>query len=247
MRRRTVLRAATVAGVGAGVGTAAVPAAVAAPATGPRIGILLYDRFSLLDPTGPAEILARLPGATVTMLAERPGLVRTDTGDVALLAEKSIDEVRELDVLVVPGGSERAVLAVFERPGVLQWIRGIHRRTKWTTSVCTGSMILGKAGLLTGLRATTYWSGKAYLESLGATFVNERYVRDGKIITSAGVSAGQDMALYLASLLADDRTAQALQLAVEYDPRPPFDTGTPDKAGPELQALALKLLAESQV
>lgn len=244
--RRTVLRAAAAGAVGASVAVAGTPAS-AEGVPGPRIGILLYDRFSLLDPTGPAEILSRLPGASVTMIARRPGPVRTDTGDVALVAERAMADVRDLDVLVVPGGSEKAVLAVFEQPDVLDWIRRTHRRTRWTTSVCTGSMILGKAGLLVGRRATTYWAGKDYLETLGATYVAERYVRDGKIITSAGVSAGQDMALYLASLMAGDQTAKALQLAVEYDPQPPFDTGSPAKAGPELQQLALKLLADSQV
>jgi putative intracellular protease/amidase len=244
--RRTVLRGAAAGVVGTGaIGLDAPASAESGP--GPRIGILLYDRFSLLDPTGPAEILSRLPGASVTMIAERPGPVRTDTGDVALMAERAMADVRHLDVLLVPGGSEKAVLAVFERPAVLDWIRRMHRRTQWTTSVCTGSMILGKAGLLTGRRATTYWSGKDYLETLGATYVAERYVRDGKIITSAGVSAGQDMALYLASLMAGEQTAKALQLAVEYDPQPPYDTGSPGKAGPELQKLALQLLADSQV
>jgi putative intracellular protease/amidase len=244
--RRTVLRAAAVGAVGAGALGLGAPAS-AERGSGPRIGILLYDRFSLLDPTGPAEILSRLPGASVTMIAERPGPVRTDTGDVALMAERAMADVRHLDVLLVPGGSEKAVLAVFERPAVLDWIRRTHQRTQWTTSVCTGSMILGKAGLLTGRRATTYWAGKDYLETLGATYVAERYVRDGKIITSAGVSAGQDMALYLASLMAGEQTAKALQLAVEYDPQPPYDTGSPGKAGPELQKLALQLLADSQV
>ncbi|SHF80438.1 DJ-1/PfpI family protein [Streptoalloteichus hindustanus] len=253
--RRDVLRAAAVGGVGLGLTALGAPAHAegAEPprqdqrGKGPRIGILLYEGFSVLDPTGPAEVLSRLPGATVTMIAERPGLVRTDTGDIALLAERSIAQVRDLDVLLVPGGSEKAVLRVFENPRLLDWIRRVHQRTRWTTSVCTGSMILGKAGLLNGLRATTYWAGKDYLETLGATFVKARYVRDGKIITSAGVSAGQDMALYLASLLTDDRTAQAVQLGIEYDPHPPFDTGSPDKADPELRALALKLLADSQV
>lgn len=252
--RRTVLRAAAAAGavgaVGAGVVAAGTPAA-AAPAAeakgGPKIGILLYDGFSLLDPTGPAEILSRLPGASVTMIAERRGPVRTDTADVALLAERSIAEVRHLDVLLIPGGSSRGVTQVMERPVVLDWVRRIHHRTQWTTSVCTGAFVLAKAGLLTGLRATTYWASKPYLEEYGVEFVAERYVRSGKIITSAGVSAGQDMAFHLSSLIAGEQVAKALQLAVEYDPKPPYDTGSPDKAGPELQKLALKLLADSQV
>ncbi|ALG14877.1 DJ-1/PfpI family protein [Kibdelosporangium phytohabitans] len=245
--RRTVLRAAAAGAVGIGVTAGAAEVSAAQGKTGPTIGILLYDRFSILDPTGPAEILSRLPGATVTMIAERRGPVRTDTGDVALLADRSIDEVHRLDVLVVPGGSGKAISQVFERPRVLDWVKRIHERTQWTTSVCTGAFILARIGLLTGLRATTYWSSKPYLEEYGVEYVAERYVRAGKIITAAGVSAGQDMALYLAALMAGEQTAKALQLAVEYDPRPPYDTGSPGKAGPELRELALRLLADSQI
>ncbi|MFJ8912950.1 DJ-1/PfpI family protein [Amycolatopsis sp. NPDC102389] len=240
--RRTVLAgAAAAAAFGLTTGTAQ------AETPGLKIGILLYDGFSLLDPTGPAEVLSRLPGATVTMIAEHRGPVRTDTRDVAVLAERSVAEVHRLDVVLVPGAGNRGTVAAMENPVLLDWIRRIHRHTSWTTSVCTGSLILGAAGLLRD-RATTYWASADYLEkTFGVRYVPERYVQVGKVITAAGVSAGIDLALYLASLVAGEETARGIQLAVEYDPRPPFDSGDAAKASPELKALALKLLADSQV
>ncbi len=239
--RRTVLAGvAAAAAFGLGTGTAQ------AKTKGPKIGILLYDGFSLLDPTGPAEVLSRLPGATVTMLAEERGPVRTDTRDVAVLAERSVAEVHRLDVLLVPGAGNRGTVAAMENPVLLDWIRRIHRHTTWTTSVCTGSLILGAAGLLRE-RATTYWASAGYLEkTFGVRYVPERYVQVGKVVTAAGVSAGIDLAFHLASLLAGEEIARGIQLAVEYDPRPPFDSGNAATASPELKALALKLLAESQ-
>lgn len=239
--RRTVLTgvaAAAALGLTTGTATAATP--------GPRIGILLYDGFSLLDPTGPAELLSRLPGATVTMLAEHRGPVRTDTRQVAVLAERSVAEVDRLDVLLVPGAGNRGTVAAMENPVLVDWIRRIDRHTTWTTSVCTGALILGAAGLLSD-RATTYWASASYLEStFGVRYVPDRYVRVGKIITAAGVSAGIDLALYLAALISGEETARAVQLAVEYDPRPPFGSGNAAAASPALKALALRLLAESQ-
>lgn len=214
---------------------------------GPEIGILLYDGYSLLDPTGPAEVLSRLPGAKVTMIAERRGPVRTDTGDVAVMAERALAEVEHLDVLLVPGAGNRGTTGAMNNPVLLDWIRRIHRHSRWTTSVCTGALVLASAGLLDGRRATTYWASADYLRStFPVTYVPERYVRSGKIITAAGVSAGLDMALFLASLIAGERTAKAVQLAVEYDPRPPFDAGDARQASPELKELALQLLADSQ-
>ncbi|WKX72767.1 DJ-1/PfpI family protein [Streptomyces sp. XD-27] len=213
---------------------------------GPEIGILLYDGYSLLDPTGPAEVLSRLPGANVTMIAERRGPVRTDTGDAAVVADRSIAEVDRLDVLLVPGAGNRGTVAAMKNQALLRWIRRIHRNSRWTTSVCTGSLVLAAAGLLDGRKATTYWASADYLESeFDVTYVAERSVRSGKIITAAGVSAGVDMALYLASLIAGDTTAKAIQLAIEYDPRPPFDSGSAADADPRLKELALRLLAES--
>ncbi|MFD0415944.1 DJ-1/PfpI family protein [Streptomyces sp. NPDC127108] len=214
---------------------------------GPRIGILLYDGYSLLDPTGPAEILSRVPGASVTMVAERPGPVRTDTGDVAVLAERSLDEAGDLDVLLVPGAGNRGLIAAMENRTLLKWIRHTDRRTRFTTSVCTGSLVLAATGLLDGRRATTYWASAPYMEkTFDITYVPERYVRSGKFITAAGVSAGLDMALYLAARLTDEDTAKAIQLAVEYDPRPPFDAGNAQEASEELKARALKIVEDSQ-
>ncbi|GAA1373842.1 DJ-1/PfpI family protein [Streptomyces beijiangensis] len=237
---------------------AALAAAAAARATeaqaaqpGAReleIGILLYDGFSLLDPTGPAEVLSRLPGANVTMIAERRGQVRTDTGSVAVTADRSIAEVGRLDVLLVPGGGNRGTVGAMENQALLRWIRDIHRHTTWTTSVCTGALVLAAAGLLDGRQATTYWASADYLQSeFDVVYRPQRYVRSGKIITAAGVSAGLDMALYLASLIAGEPTAKAVQLAVEYDPQPPFHAGNAADADPQLKAFALRLLAESQV
>ncbi|GHC61203.1 DJ-1/PfpI family protein [Streptomyces flavofungini] len=260
--RRTLLRGTAAAATAALATTALTPTAHAdtapypanrstdpgTPPTGPRIGILLYDGYSLLDPTGPAEVLSRVPGASVTMLAERRGPVRTDTGDVAVLAERTLDEAGRLDVLLVPGAGNRGTIAAMENQPLLEWIRHTNRRTRFTTSVCTGSLVLAAAGLLDGRRATTYWASAPYLEkTFDITYVPERYVRSGKFITSAGVSAGLDMALYLAARLTDDDTARAIQLAVEYDPRPPFDAGDAQQASAELKARALKILADSQV
>ncbi|MFF3333533.1 DJ-1/PfpI family protein [Streptomyces sp. NPDC002888] len=247
--RRNVLRGTAATAALAVTAAATTGAAHAVPqGAGPNIGILLYDGYSLLDPTGPAEVLSRLPDATVTMIAEKRGAVRTDTGDVAVVAERSIAEVDRLDVLVVPGAGDRGTVGAMNNEALLRWIRQIHRHTQWTTSVCTGSIVLAAAGLLDGRQATTYWASAEYLRStFDVTYLPQRYVRSGKIITAAGVSAGLDMALYLASLIADDDTAKAIQLAVEYDPQPPFDSGNAADASPQLKERALQLLAASQV
>ncbi|MFE2750580.1 DJ-1/PfpI family protein [Actinosynnema sp. NPDC059335] len=218
------------------------------PGSGPVIGVLLYDGFSLLDPTGPTEVLSRVPGATTVMIGERQGPMRTDTASTAVVADRSIDEVDALDVLVVPGGNERGVIAAMESRALLDWIRRVHERSTWTTSVCTGSMILAAAGLLDGREATTHWAGADYLHTrFGVTYRPQRYVRSGRIITAAGVSAGIDMALHVAALLTDDTTAKAIQLAIEYDPQPPFDAGDATHADPDLKELAMRLIAQSQV
>lgn len=210
-----------------------------------RIGIVLYDGYSLLDVAGPADLLVRLPGATVTMIAERRGPVRTDTGCVAVVADRSIDEVERLDVLIVPGAGERGTSGAMKNEVLLDWIRRVNQHTTWTASVCTGSLILGEAGLLRD-RATTYWASAEFMENrFGVTYVPARYVRTGKIITAAGVSAGIDMALYLAVQLAGEDLARGVQLAVEYDPRPPLDSGNPATASDELKALASRLIDES--
>ncbi|MFK8851761.1 DJ-1/PfpI family protein [Streptomyces sp. Ac-502] len=246
--RRNMLRG-SVATAALAMGPALAGTAHAAPPPGtPHVGILLYDGYSLLDPTGPAEILARLPDASVTMIAEKRGAVRTDTRDVAVVADRSIAEVDRLDVLLVPGAGNRGTLGAMNNQALLDWIRQMHRHSVWTTSVCTGSLILAAAGLLQGKQATTYWASAEYLQSaFGVTYLPQRYVRSGKIITAAGVSAGVDMALYLAYLIAGEDTARAIQLAVEYDPHPPFDSGNAADADAQLKQRALELLAASQV
>jgi putative intracellular protease/amidase len=197
-----------------------------------NIAILLYDKLTALDAIGPYEVLSRLPGATVTFVAQTPGPVRTDNGMLAILAETSIDEVQTPDILLVPGGPGE----VAARAGgpTLDWVRTVHETTTWTTSVCTGSLVLAAAGLLNGRRATSHWLALEQLARLGAQPVSERVVFDGKIVTAAGVSAGIDMALALAARIAGDQVAQAIQLGIEYDPKPPFDAGSPEKAPPEI-------------
>ncbi len=199
------------------------------------IAILIYDRLTALDAVGPYEVLSRLPGATVTFVAEEPGPKRTENGRLALLADASIAELPSPEVLVVPGGYGQADL--MEEGPVHEWLRKAHETSTWTTSVCTGSLILAAAGLLSGVRATSHWLAIDELGRLGAEPVSERVVFDGKIVTASGVSAGIDMALALAARIVGDRVAQAIQLSIEYDPQPPFDAGSPEKAQAEIVEL----------
>jgi putative intracellular protease/amidase len=193
-----------------------------------NIAILLYERLTALDAIGPYEVLSRLPGASVTFVAAEPGPVRTDNGMLTLLAERSIEDVSDPDIVLVPGGPGE--VAARAGGGVPEWLRTAHETTTWTTSVCTGSLILAAAGLLEGRRATSHWLALEELGRLGAVAVSERVAFDGKIVTAAGVSAGIDMALALAARVAGEDVAQAIQLGIEYDPQPPFDSGSPEKA-----------------
>lgn len=207
-----------------------------------HVAIPLFDRFTALDAVGPYEVLCRLPGAEVTFVAERPGPVTTDAGTLALVAGAALDEVPAPDVVVVPGGpGTRALLT----PGPLHaWLRTVHETTRWTTSVCTGSLVFGAAGLLAGLEATSHWNALDELAPLCGRAVGDRRVVDqGRVVTAAGVSAGLDMALWLAARIAGDDVARAIQLGIQYDPRPPFDAGSVDGAGPELVALVRAVLA----
>ncbi len=192
------------------------------------IAIVLYDRFTALDAIGPYEVLSRLPGATLTFLAAESGPVSTDSGMLTVIAERPLAEVRGADILLVPGGPGEVALRAGE--SVLEWLRGADRASTWTTSVCTGSLVLAAAGLLEGRRATSHWLALEELGRLGAEPVNERVVFDGKLVSSAGVSAGIDMALALAARVAGVEVAQAIQLGIEYDPQPPFDAGSPATA-----------------
>ncbi len=193
-----------------------------------KIAVLLYEGMTALDAIGPYEVLARIPGAELTCVGEKAGPIRTDTGALGLVVDRAIADIPACDVLVVPGGPVSNLVS--EREPVLEWLRRMHEGTKWTASVCTGSLILGAAGILEGVRATTHWTRMDLLADCGAIPVPERVVRDGKIITGAGVSAGIDMALTLAAELAAPPIAQAIQLGIEYDPAPPFDSGSPHKA-----------------
>ena len=207
-----------------------------------QIVFLFYDGMTALDAIGPHEILCRLPGASVKRVARKAGSVHTDSSGLIVTAEYALSDVSQADVLLIPGAGNATTQQA--HPEVLDWIRFIHQATTWTTSVCTGSLILGAAGLLKNLRATTHWAALDRLSSWEAIPVNDRVVEDGKIMTAAGVSAGIDMALTLATRLASPVVAQSLQLGIEYDPNPPFDVGSPKKANPAIvEALRNRLTA----
>ncbi|MGW1074697.1 DJ-1/PfpI family protein [Streptomyces sp. NPDC002537] len=199
-----------------------------------QIALLLYPGFTALDAIGPFETLGNLPGADAVFVAERPGPVRNDNGRLALLADASLDEVTAPDIVVVPGGP--AALTAVESGAVPEWLRAVDRTTTWTTSVCTGSLILAESGLLTGRRATSHWLHLEQLASYGVESTGERVVTDGKYVTAAGVSSGIDMGLTLVGRIAGDRVAQSVQLLIEYDPQPPYDAGSPEKAPADLVA-----------
>ena len=199
------------------------------------IVIPLFPNFTALDAIGPYEVLRSLPEARVTFAAAEPGLVHADNPALAINAPVALSEIESADVLVMPGGG--GTRAAMKDETMLAWVRRIHATTRCTTSVCSGSLVLGGAGLLDGLEATTHWSLVELLESTGAKYTEQRVVRQGKIVTAAGVSAGIDMALTLAAQIAGDDIAKAIQLGIEYDPQPPFDAGSPAKAGPRIVAL----------
>jgi putative intracellular protease/amidase len=200
-----------------------------------KIAIPIFDKVTALDAVGPYEVLSRLPGAELKFVGFEPGPVKTDNRMLSLHAEVALEDFAEPDVLVVPGGFGTRPLMHDER--MLDWVRSVHEKTEWTTSVCTGSLVLGAAGLLDGLEATTHWASMDILERLGAKPTGRRVVPQGKIVTAAGVSSGIDMALWLAGQIAGDDVAEAIQLGIEYDPQPPYDSGSPDKARPEIVAL----------
>lgn len=193
-----------------------------------KIAILLFERITALDAIGPYEVLSRLPGADLVFVGEKTGVVRTDNKRLGLAVDQAVEDVSSADILVVPGGFGEE--DVRKRPHMIEWVRAIDAGTRWTTSVCTGSLILGAAGLLRGLRATTHWASLERLRQFGAEPTLERVVEQGKIITAAGVSSGIDMALRLAAKIAGEDVAKAIQLSIEYDPQPPFDCGSPAKA-----------------
>jgi transcriptional regulator GlxA family with amidase domain len=193
--------------------------------------VLLFDDINALDVVGPCEVLSRIPDMEINYIAKEPGPKKTDS-QLKLTADYAISDISKSDILLIPGG--RGVKSIIGDEKITHWIRQIHKDTTWTLSVCTGALLLAIAGILKGLKATTHWVKLPCLEDFGAQPQKERVVIDGKVITCAGVSAGIDMALTLTNLIAGKTTAQAIQLAIEYDPAPPFDAGSPDKVSEEI-------------
>jgi transcriptional regulator GlxA family with amidase domain len=202
-----------------------------------QLAILLYDGVTALDAIGPYEVFqAPGLGIDVRFVAREKGMKRTDFGRLGLQADYTLEEVPRPDILLVPGTAYPQ--AVMGDPVVLEWIARVHRTTKWTTSVCTGALGLGASGVLKGLKATTHWLAHDVLKQFGAIPTKERVVRQGKVITAAGVSSGIDMALTLVAEEYGNDAAQLTQLLIEYDPQPPFDAGSPDKAPPSIVSAA---------
>ena len=208
-----------------------------------KTSILIFDGITALDAIGPYEVLRSVPGWEVEFVGKAVGEVRTDSGHLGLSADRAIADVRETGIVLVPGGAGNRPL--LEDDEVLSWLREIDRASRWTTSVCTGSLVLGAAGLLEGRRATGHWLYLEPLRAYGADPVGGRFVEDGKTITAAGVSAGIDMALYLVGREVGPDIAQAIQLGIEYDPDPPFDSGSPEKAPPEIVELVRSVVGRA--
>jgi putative intracellular protease/amidase len=203
-----------------------------------EIALFFYEGMTALDAVGPYEVLARLPDAQVKFVATTPGPVKTDAG-LILTADSAVDDVPSPDVIIIPGSGK---VPFFDDPTAVEWVRRAHQTSRWTTSCCTGSMLLGAAGVLEGKRATSHWLVRDQLRNFGAEPIAERVVIDGKVITAAGVSAGIDMALTLAGHAAGEAEARALQLIIEYDPQPPYDSGSLEKADPQTRQRATEHL-----
>jgi transcriptional regulator GlxA family with amidase domain len=204
-----------------------------------QIALALYPRFTALDIIGPFQTFADVPGVESVFVAAEPGPVTDHSGCLSLVAARAFSDVTAPDVIVIPGG--------FAEPAgpddpVVRWIRAVHPTTTWTTSVCTGSLFLAAAGVLDGVDATGHWAAMDRLAALGARPTGQRVVERGKVVTAAGVSAGIDMGLTLLARIFGDDMARVIQLAIEYDPQPPFDAGAPDKVAPELRELVLATL-----
>jgi transcriptional regulator GlxA family with amidase domain len=210
-----------------------------------QIAIGLYDGFTALDAIGPYQVFTQIPGVDVVLCAEQRGQLLDDNKLLRLDIEHSFDDVPTPDVLLVPGGLITRKLAV-ERGPIVQWIANAHPHTTYTTSVCTGALLLGAAGLLDGLPATTHWIAYDALRGHGAEPTEQRVVIEGKIATAAGVSAGIDLALTLVGLLHGHDVAQAIQLGIEYDPQPPYDAGAPSKAPDAIRELVTAVMADAE-
>ncbi|MBS9534225.1 DJ-1/PfpI family protein [Mycobacterium sp. M1] len=205
-----------------------------------HVVIPLFPRYTALDAVGPYEVLQRIPDIDVTFVGHRRGEVRSDNAMLGMVCDAAFAELPRPDVVVFPGG--HGTRALLEDDEVLDWVRNAHAHTAFTTSVCTGALVLAAAGLLDGLTAATHWRAADLLNSLGARYTPDRVVEHlpQRIITAAGVSSGIDMALRLVELLVDADAARAAQLMIEYDPQPPFDSGSPAKADAATKARALE-------
>ncbi len=201
-----------------------------------QIAMPVYPGITTLDLIGPYQVLGNLPDMEVVLVAAEPGIVVDDIGVIRLEVAHGPDDVPSPDGVVVPGGFGTRKL-VRDGDPLIAWLAAVHPTTTFTASVCTGALLLGAAGILDGLEATTHWSAYDALASFGATPTAQRVVRQGKVWTAAGVSAGIDLALHLVADIHDDDGARAVQLGIEYDPQPPFDAGAPDKVDPELLAM----------
>ena len=207
-----------------------------------HVAIVLYDGFTALDAVGPYEVLVSLPDTQVHFVSDQHGPVWTDTGQLGLVATATWDELPNPQIILIPGGGSGLMKAA-QNQALLAWLKQAHETSEWTTSVCTGVFLLGAVGILQGLAVTTHWGSRDHMQQYcGATYVAERFVRQGKIITAAGVSAGIDMALFLAEQLSNAQTAQAIQLACEYDPQPPFAAGDWQQADADLLAEASRVV-----
>lgn len=212
-----------------------------------QIAIMLYPGMTALDAIGPYEILHNLPGAEVRFVWKEVGPIVADSGVLALGVTHAFDETPRPDLVLVPGSSKTTASTMAD-PAVLAWLQAVHPHTRLTTSVCSGALILAAAGLLEGRAATSHWAAMPLLGRFGAEARPEsRIVRDGKVWTAAGVSAGIDLALHIAAELVDDESAKVLQLMIEYDPQPPFDAGHMCKASPEVRARARREMARMAV
>jgi transcriptional regulator GlxA family with amidase domain len=210
-----------------------------------QVAIGLYPGFAALDAIGPYQVLAALPGAEVVFCAERAGIVADEDGMLRVEVTHTFDDARRPDVLLVPGGLNTRLIAKDGGP-IVEWIRAAHEHTTYTTSVCTGALLLGAAGLLRGLPATTHWLAYDHLRAFGAEPTEQRVVIEGRIATAAGVSAGIDLALTLVGELAGPEVAQAIQLGIEYDPQPPYDTGSPSKAPAPIRELVTAVMRQAE-
>jgi len=200
-----------------------------------KIAILLYPGFTSLDAIGPYEILAHVPGVEMMLVAKEKTLLIGEMDIFKIMPSHDFSEVDTADILVIPGGPGDVTAAT--DPATIAWVRKIHATSQYTTSVCTGALVLAKAGILEGKNATTHWAAAEVLEALGVSYKAERWVEDGNVITAAGVSAGIDMALYLLGKLMGPAIAKSMQLGIEYDPHPPYNAGSVAKADPEIHSM----------